>query len=446
MSRGKRPSSGAFEAVNPRAAGIDVGDRVHFVAVPDPSGTPAWRKFDSFTQDLHRIADWLEEERITTVALESTGVYWIPLFEVLESRGFTVCLVDTRRLKSVPGRKTDVKDCQWLQQLHTYGLLQSAFRPDEEVTRLRTYLRQREMLIRYGSDHIQHMQKALQQMNIKLSTVLSDITGTTGMAILQAILNGERDPVKLAQLRNPRCKNSEETIAKSLEGHWRADHLFELRQAVDLYHFYGQKLAECDQQIEQALESLPDQATQSERPLKRKKRHTHTPRFDAQGLLFRKAGVDLTTITGIDTNTALKIISEIGTDIRRWPTAKHFASWLCLCPGNKTSGGKVFSTKTRRSKNRVAAALRMAAQSLERSRTALGAYFRKMKGRLGAPAAITAAAHKLARLVYVLLNRGQPYFDMGQEAYEKQYQARILQTVHRRALQLGYTLVPMAAS
>ena len=229
MSRGKRPSSGAFEAVNPRAAGIDVGDRVHFVAVPDPSGTPAWRKFDSFTQDLHRIADWLEEERITTVALESTGVYWIPLFEVLESRGFTVCLVDTRRLKSVPGRKTDVKDCQWLQQLHTYGLLQSAFRPDEEVTRLRTYLRQREMLIRYGSDHIQHMQKALQQMNIKLSTVLSDITGTTGMAILQAILNGERDPVKLAQLRNPRCKNSEETIAKSLEGHWRADHLFELR-------------------------------------------------------------------------------------------------------------------------------------------------------------------------------------------------------------------------
>ncbi len=287
------------------------------------------------------------------------------------------------------------------------------------------------------------MQKALQQMNIKLSTVLSDITGVTGMMIIQAILGGERDPVKLAQLRNPRCKNSEQTIAKSLEGHWRDDHVFELRQAVDLYQFYKQKLVECDEQIETMLQSLPDKEHQHTLTPKRSKKNRHTPAFDARTLLFQKTGVDLTTIDGIDTNTALKVISEIGTDMSRWPTEKHFTSWLCLCPGNKKSGGKVLSSKTRRSKNRAAAALRVAAQTLERSPTAMGAYFRRMKARLGAPSAITATAHKLARLIYALLRHGKPYVDIGQEEFEKRYQQRILKGITRRALELGYTLTPI---
>jgi len=438
----------SFEVVHPRAAGIDVGDRSHYVAVPPstPTGLPVVRQFDTFTQDLYAVADWLQEHRVSTVALESTGIYWIPLFEVLEARGLTVCLVDTRRLKSVPGRKTDVKDCQWLQQLHTFGLLQSAFRPEEQLARLRTYLRQRAMLISYASHHIQHMQKALQQMNVKLSTVLSDITGITGMTIIQAILNGERNPVTLARLRDPRCKNSEETIAKSLEGHWRDDHLFELRQAVDLYQFYKQKLLECDQQIQTMLESLPDKDRHHALAKKRTKQNRHTPPFDARTLLFQKTGVDLTTIDGIDTNTALKVISEIGTDIRRWPTAKHFASWLCLCPGNKTSGGRVLSSKTRHSKNRAAAALRIAAQTLERSRSAMGAYFRRLKARLGAPSAITATAHKLARLIYTLLLHGHPYIDIGQEAFEQQYRQRTLESLTRRAQQFGYTLTPITSS
>lgn len=442
----KLVSAPSFEVVHSRAAGIDVGDRCHFVAVAGPSGDSIVRRFETFTQDLYALADWLQEHSVTTVALESTGVYWIPLFEVLEARGFTVCLVDTRRLKSVPGRKTDVKDCQWLQQLHTYGLLQSAFRPEEQISRLRTYLRQRAMLISYASHHIQHMQKALQQMNIKLSTVLSDITGVTGMMIIQAILDGERDPVTLARLRDPRCKNSEETIVKSLRGHWRDDHLFELRQAVDLYQFYKQKLVECDEQIQTMLQSLPDKEPQYPLAPKRSKRNRHTPAFDARTLLFQKTGVDLTAIDGLDANTVLKVISEIGTDVSRWPTEKHFTSWLCLCPGNKKSGGKVLSSKTRRSKNRAAAALRVAAQTLERSRTAMGAYFRRMKAHLGAPSAITATAHKLARLIYALLRHGKPYVDIGQEEFERQYHQRMLKNLSRRAQQLGYMLAPITPS
>ena len=443
---GETVASGSFEMVHPRAAGIDVGDRSHFVAVPAAVGLPVIRQFETFTQDLYAIADWLQEHRVTTVALESTGIYWIPLFEVLDSRGFTVCLVDTRRLKSVPGRKTDVKDCQWLQQLHTYGLLQNAFRPEEQITRLRTYLRQRAMLISYASHHIQHMQKALQQMNIKLSTVLSDITGVTGMTIIHAILNGERDPVKLARMRDPRCRNSEDTIAKSLKGHWRDDHVFELRQAVELYQFYQQKFAECDQEIQTMLQSLPDKDHQHPLTKKRTKQNRNTPSFDARTILFQKIGVDLTTIDGIDTNTALKVISEIGTNIRRWPTVKHFTSWLCLCPGNKISGGKVLSSKSRRSKNRAAAALRVAAQTLARSNSAMGAYFRRLKTRLGAPAAITATAHKLARLIYALLCHGHPYVDIGQDAFEQQYEQRMLKSLARRAQKLGYTLTPTTPS
>jgi transposase len=437
-----------FRLIHPHAAGIDIGNGAHFVAVPPEScaaGESCVRKFDTFTGELYAIADWLTAHAVDTVALESTGVYWIPLFEVLESRGFKVCLVDTRRLKSVPGRKSDVKDCQWLQQLHTFGLLHSAFRPDDEIGVLRTYLRQREMLIACAADHIQHMQKALQQMNVKLSNVISDITGLTGMTIIQAILNGERDPVKLAKLSDPRCKQPTEVIAKSLVGHWRDDHVFELRQAFELVRTYQQKVVECDSQVEAWLKQLPDRRQDDQPPLspRKTKQNPHTPRFDARSLLFRAVGVDLTSINGVEASTAMKVIGEIGRDISRWPTVKHFCSWLCLCPGTKKSGGKVLSSRTRRSRNRVATALRMAAQSLERTQTALGAYYRRQKSRLGAPEAITATAHKLARIIYSLMKNGQSYVDVGQEAYEQQYQTRILHSLERRAEKLGFQLVRM---
>ena len=440
----QRPSSGAFEAVNPQAAGIDVGDRVHYVAVPGPSGTPAVRKFETFTQDLHRIADWLQEHRVTTVALESTGVYWIPLFEVLESRGLTVCLVDTRRLKSVPGRKSDVKDCQWLQQLHTYGLLQSAFRPDEEVTRLRTYLRQREMLIRYSADHIQHMQKALQQMNLLLHHVVADITGLTGMTIIRAILAGERDPQLLAQHRDPRCKKSAEVIAKSLVGNYREEHLFALQQAVILYDTYQAQLAACDQQIEAYLACL-ERVTDERPPPPPKRRQSpvhNQPRFDARTYLYQITGVDLTRIDGIEAGSALGLIGEIGTDMTRWKSANHFASWLGLCPGTKVSGGRVLSSKTKPTATRAAVILRNSAASLHHSQSALGAYYRRMAARIGKPQAVTATAHKLARIVYSLLRYGTEYSDAGQDYYERQYKERAVRNLQQRAKSLGFELVP----
>lgn len=428
--------------IHSNAAGIDVGSREHYVAVPPDRDEQPVRCFGTFTADLYQLADWLQQCGVETVALESTGVYWIPLFEVLEARGLQVVLVDARRLKSVPGRKTDVRDCQWLQQLHTYGLLQSAFRPDDEICVLRSYLRQRAMLIQYASHHIQHMHKALEQMNVKLNNVISDITGLTGMAIIDAILEGERDPTTLAKLRDPRCKNSEDTIAKSLQGNWRDDHLFELRQAVELYRTYRTKLVECDAQIEAYLGTFEDCTDGKPLPTKKRKRNPNAPQFDVRDYLYRMTGVDLTRIDGIDANTALKVISEIGLDITRWPTEKHFSSWLCLCPGNRKTGGKQMSGKTRRSANRAAAALRLAAQSLERSRTALGAFYRRMKARLGPAQAVTATAHKLARLIYHMLRHGAEYVDIGQEAYERQYHTRVLKNLNRRAKQMGYILMP----
>lgn len=441
------PSTEGFVVVHPRAAGIDVGNAAHWVAVPpDSPGGQSVRRFGTFTADLHAIADWLIQCGVTTVALESTGVYWIALFEVLEARGLTVCLVDTRRLKSVPGRKSDCMDCQWIQQLHTVGLLAPAFRPEQQVTLLRSYLRQRAMLIGYAADHIQHMHKALQQMNLKLANVISDLTGQTGLAIIRAIVAGQRDPQELAKLRDPRCKQDQATIAKSLEGNWRADHLFELAQALELYEVYRQKVQACDGQIEQCLQQFPDK-DDDQPPLApgRAKRNPNAPRFDARGEVYRICGVDLTAIDGIDANTALKLISEIGTDLSRWPTVKHFCSWLCLCPTNKKTGGKIISTRTRRGGNRASAALRMAAQSLERSPSAMGAFYRRMKARLGAPQAITATAHRLARVIYALLRSGQAYVDAGAEAYEQQFRKRLIQHLHRQARRLGLILSPAAA-
>ena len=440
---GTRPAG--LSLLNPNAAGIDVGASSHYVAVPADRAEQSVREFEAFTTDLYRLADWLAECGVETVVMESTGVYWIPLFGVLEERGFTVMLVDPRRIKNVPGRKTDVLDCQWLQQLHTYGLLSGAFRPEAEIRRLRSYLRQRAMLVQYASHHIQHMQKALTQMNVKLQHVISDITGKTGMDIMQAIVDGERDPRRLARLRDHRIRADEATIAKSLRGHWREEHIFELTQALELYQVYQGKIAECDREIEAQLERFEDRSDGEPPAANGKKRNQkNAPRFDAQSHLYRMTGVDLTRIDGVDAHTALKVISEIGTDMTRWQSAKHFASWLGLSPHNRITGGKVISSRTKPSANRAAAALRLAANALHRSDSALGAFLRRKKAQLGAPKAITATAHKLARTIYSMLRYGQEYVDAGAEYYESQYRQRALRAAKRRAAQLGYDLVPIA--
>ncbi len=450
-SGARRASKGLPEAlsqVNLNAAGIDVGASSHFVAVSESRSQQPVREFEAYTSDLHRMADWLLECGVETVAMESTGVYWIPLFGVLEDRGLEVMLVDPRRLKNVPGRKTDVSDCQWLQQLHTYGLLSGAFRPDAEIRRLRSYLRQRSMLVEYAAHHIQHMHKALTQMNIKLQHVISDITGKTGMDIIAAIVGGERDPSKLAQLRDPRIRADEETIAKSLHGQWREEHIFELTQALELYWIYHAKVEECDREIEKQLEGFEDLS--GGRSLDKSPRRNggkgNAPRFDVRSHLHRMTGVDLTEIDGVDGYTALKVVSEIGTDMTKWPTAKHFASWLGLSPNNRITGGKVISSRTKPSASKAAAALRMAASALHRSDSALGAFLRRKKAHLGAPKAITATAHKLARIIYSMLRYGQKYVDAGASYYESQYRQRALRNARRRAAQLGYELVPKSDS
>ena len=431
--------------MNLNAAGIDVGATSHFVAVSADRAEPPVQEFAAFTTGLYRLADWLAECGMETVVMESTGVYWIPLFGVLEERGFQVMLVDPRRIKNVSGRKTDVLDCQWLQRLHTYGLLSGAFRPDGEVRRLRSYLRQRAMLVEYASHHIQHMQKALTQMNVKLQHVISNVTGKTGMAIIEAIVSGERDPRQLAQLRDHRIRADEETIARSLQGHWREEHIFELTQALELYRFYHDKIAECDREIEAQLERFED-LSDGGPPAENGRRRSqgNAPRFDIKAHLYRMTGVDLTRIDGVDAYTALKVISEIGTDMTKWPSAKHFASWLGLSPNNRITGGRVMSSKTKPSANRAAAALRLAANALHRSDSALGAFLRRKKAQMGAPKVITSTAHKLARLIYSMLRYGQEYVDAGAEYYERQYQQRALRAAKRRAAQLGYQLVPMS--
>jgi transposase len=420
--------------INIHAAGIDVGSRSHFVAVPEGTSEPSVREFESFTDDLQRMADWLKSCEVTTVVMESTGVYWIPVFEILESKGFDVKLVNARHVKNVPGRKSDVLDCQWLQQLHTYGLLEGAFRPPEQICTLRGYVRQRMNLVRYAASHIQHMQKALAQMNLQLANVVADITGKTGMLIIKAILSGERNPLVLAKLRDQRCKNSEEIIARSLHGNYRPEHLFSLKQAVDLYGFYQGQIVECDHAILAQLNTFDDTSDSDGKPP-----------TNLEGALQRMSGVDLTKIDGIDSNSALKIIAEIGIDMSRWKSPKHFASWLGLCPGTKVSGGKILSSRSKQVANRAAATLRMAAFTLFNSKSALGAYLRRQRSRLGAPKAITATAHKLARLVYSMLKHGSAYVDAGQDYYEERYRSRVVQNLKRKAQELGYQLVELSA-
>jgi transposase len=431
-------------AANLHAAGIDIGAEAHFVAVPPSDDPQPVRGFGAYTADLEALADWLATCGITTIAMESTGVYWIPLFELLETRGCEVLLVDPQQVQKIKGRPTsDVHDCQWIQRLHTFGLLASAFRPTDQVCVLRSYLRQRAMLLTYAAQHIQHMQKALTQMNIKLQHVISDITGATGLAILRAILGGERDPEKLAQLRDYRCKHDEATIARALQGNWRDEQLFALAQAVALYEVYHQKITECDRQIETYLQTFADRREGQPLPPapRPRKRGRNQPAFAVREPLHRMTGVDLTQIEGIDETTSLVILSEIGLEMTRWPTVKHFTSWLGLCPHHRVSGGKVLSRRTKPCANRAATALRLAAACLHHRQSALGAFFRRMKARLGAPKAITATAHKLARLVYSMLKHGTAYVRQGMDEYEQQFRDRMVQNMTRRAKALGYTLV-----
>ena len=434
-----------LEHINIMAAGIDIGSKSHFVAIPEGLDEVSVREFKSFTTDLFELANWLEKCGIETVAMESTGVYWIPLYELLESRGFDVKLVDARKVKNVTGRKTDVLDCQWLQQLHTYGLLSGAFRPNEQTCALRAYLRQRSMLIQQAASHIQHMQKALSQMNLQLHNVLSDITGETGMKIIRAIVAGERNPKLLAAHRNRGCKNSVEVIEKSLTGHYRDEHIFALSQALELYDTYRDKVAACDNEIEKQLSAFEGSAEKPESknvaPQKTKSHCKNALSFDVTSHLIRITGVNLTMIPGIQASSALKIVSEIGLDLSRWKSSKQFASWLGLCPGNKVSGGKRLSGKSKRTANYAASTLRLAASTLYKSQSALGAFFRRLKARLGAPKATTAAAHKLAIIIFNMLKNGTEYIETGQNYYETQYRDRIIKNLNRRAKMLGFKLV-----
>lgn len=430
----------ALSLTHPNAAGIDIGSASHFVAVPPDRDDEPVREFPSFTVDLNRLADWLDACGVDTVAMESTGVYWIPLYELLDARGFKVLLVNARHVKNVSGRKSDVLDCQWLQQLMSYGLLRGAFRPADGVCALRSLSRQRDMLLRSQARHVQHMQKALTQMNIQLANVISDVAGETGQKILRAIAAGERDGHVLAAMKHVRIRASADEIAKSLQGNWRAEHLFALKQALALFDFYGTQLTECDGEIEEQLQRL--QAHDGE-PAKGKKRSRarNAPRFDLRTQLFKMCGVDLTRIDGIDVTTALAVVSEIGPDMSRFPTDKHFSSWLGVCPGTRITGGKVLSGKTKRCVNRAAQALRLAAASLRTSQSALGAYFRRMCSRMDKPKAVTAAAHKMARLIYAMLTKGEEYTDRGQDYYEERYRARVLHHLTQRAEKLGMKLV-----
>lgn len=434
--------------LNVNAAGLDIGATEIYVCVPTGRDPEPVRRFGTFTVDLHSLAAWLTTCHIDTVAMEATGVYWIPIYEILEASGFEVYLVNARHIKNVAARKSDVSDCQWIQRLHTYGLLRASFRPPEEIAALRALVRHRDTLIHYRAAHIQHMQKALQLMNVKLTHVISDITGVTGMTIIRAIVAGQRDPQVLAQYRDPACKRSQVEIAKALQGHYKAEHVFVLRQALELYDFYDQQIQACDHEIESRYQASEPRDRAGQPPTTVPKPTHRRPRkgqahFDLTSSLYQMVGVDLTRIDGIDALTAQTLISEIGLDMSQWQTVKHFTSWLGLAPNPKKSGGKVLATHTPRAQNRAAQALRIAAQTLARNKSALGGFYRRMRAKHGAAQAVVATAHKLARIVYHMLKYRQDYQDLGADYYEQQYQERVVRTLKRKAADLGFRLEPM---
>jgi transposase len=450
VARPKRTTS-ALPVLTAHAAGIDIGATEIFVAVPEDSDPEAVRSFHTFTPDLNALADWLEQSGIATVALESTGVYWIPLYQILEARGLRVCLVNARHLHNVPGHKTDVCDSQWLQYLHACGLLRASFRPEQAVCAVRSLLRHRENMVRYAGAHIQQMQKALTQMNVQLHNVISDITGKTGLAILDAILAGERDPDKLAEYRDNRIKASKETISKSLVGDYRPEHLFSLRQALSAYRHYQQLLDECDTEIERMLSQFEPRAAPPDNPDGASPRSTSNKpargnvlRFqhtDLNNELYRLYGTDLTQVPALGALTLYTLFAELGRDLSAFPSDKHFTSWLGLSPNNKITGGKVIASHTNRVSNRAARAFRIAAQSLWHNRSYLGDYHRRMCAKLGKPAGITATAHKLARIFYHLVTTRQPYDESIFAKEQQLMQHRRERRLRREAAALGFQLV-----
>jgi transposase len=447
-----RPFAG-MRKVTPHAAGVDIGAHEIVACVPDGDDQQIVRTFGTYTADLQTLADWFVDRGIQTVAMESTGVYWIPLFEELEARGLQCCLISAQSIKRVPGRKSDVLDCQWIQTLHSYGLLSASFRPDADFVALRTLLRHRAQLLEHRAPHVLHMQKALLQMNIQLSQALSDVTGTTGLRIIRAIVAGERDPHTLAALRNYRCKKEAEEIARALTGTWREEHLFVLQQALALFDFYTVQVSACDAQIEGAFSvikprfesalhapSLPESSTPP-----RRKPHSHSknaPEGNTRAHILRITGVDLVAVHGMSDSLAQTILAEIGTDMSKWPDDQHFCSWLGLAPKNDISGGKILKSRTMKNRNRATQAFRMAAQSVSRSHCAFGAFYRRMKGRLGPAQALVATAHKIARTVYHMLKYRVSYHDIGAAEYTRRFRERELQYLQKKAAKLGYTLAP----
>lgn len=439
----RKGSAAGLPVIHERAAGIDIGSRFHVVAVGGDLCKDPVQTFQAFTADLERMADWLVAMGIKTVAMESTGVYWVPVYEVLEGRGLDVILANAREAKAVPGRKSDVNDAQWLQRLHACGLLRASFRPGRDIAALRVYLRLRERHLDFAAAHIQHMQKAMTYMNLQLHHVVSDVTGVTGMKIIRAIVGGQRDPEVLAQMRQVGCKASVETVQAALVGNYQPEHVFALSQALALYDFYQRQVDECDAKIEAVLVELTAAKPSPNTPLPKARHRTVQPNavsFDLRPVLYQLTGVDLTQIHGIGPYLALRLIAECGTDLSRWRSAKHFTSWLTLSPGCKISGGKVLSAHTRKTTNRVAAHLRLAAVTVGRTDTALGAFYRRLSARIGKAKAVTATARKIAVLFYNAMRFGLAYQDPGATHYEQKYRERVIKQLHRRAAEFGFSL------
>jgi len=435
----------ALEIVHPAAAGIDVGGSEHWVAISPERDAEPVRRFGCFTADLREMGRWLVEKGVRSVAMQSTGVYWMPVFEVLEQHGLEVYLVNARHTKNMPGRKSDVQECQWLLKLHAFGLLNNSFQPTDEIRIARTLWRQRGALVAEAASTIQRMQKVLTEMNVQLSNVLSDISGASGMNIIQAALDGERDPWELAALVESGVKATPEDIAKSLEGNWREELLFVLRQHVELYRIYQEKITDCDLQLRKHLESLGSKVDLQTQPIgprpKGKNKSRNAPAFDLRTELYRITGIDWSQINGMDVLTAQTVIAEAGADLSAFPSEKQFASWLGLCPSNETSSGKILNRRTRKVVNRATVAFRNAASTLVRSQSYLGAQYRRLRTRLGAPKAITAMARKLACLFYRLIKHGKPYVDKGTEYYEARYREQQIRSLSKKAQKLGLQLV-----
>src|SRR5215467_8992849 len=441
----------SLEVVHPDAAGIDIGNESHYVAVPPTRDNQAVRRFGCTTVELKAMADWLKQCRIRTVAMQSTGVYWIAVYDILEAAGLEVYLVNARDTKNLPGRKSDVQESQWLMKLHTYGLLHNSFRPSQEIRTMRTYWRQRNDLVQAAGRYIQRIQKMLTQMNVQLANVLSDVSGVTGQAIIKAILAGERNPHQLAELRDRRVRASKAEIASYLEGHWQEDLLFVLKQEQQGYEFCQQQIAECDRQLQQYLQqredrsqgtSLPEETRKGRLQKKKKGKSQDAPTTE----LFRISGTDLTRIDGLDVLTATTILSEAGWDMSKWEDEDHFVSWLRLCPDNRISGDKIIGKGRLPTNNRASTALKMAASTLRASNSYLGAQFRRLRTKLGAPIAIKAMAAKLARLVYRMLRYGMQFVDRGAEFYETQHRKLQIDHLKWKAAKLGFRVVEVAAA